>query len=318
MGSFKYYHPSTMKIVYAFRKTDWFPFHKPGHRNLLPKDVRSGFLDEVKDAGFDGIELGVDGSLPSVDDEGAIKELRSELEDRGLPCLALRGVGSLVCPKLGEQNRERMREIIRTAAALGAEYINSTTGASQMGRTGPGTGTGESFSIGSSREARDSDYEHSAKAYAEAADFAADHGIALAIEMHQHSITDNSWSLGRLIDLVDRPNFTANPDLGNLYWTYNHPEESCEDAIVALAAHTRYWHCKNLTRVYLPDSDRAIFLQVPLQDGDIDYRFALSALHREGFDGLIAIEGVRTGDQLTRDRTSVEYVRRLWKELKCK
>ena len=303
-----------MKIIYAFRRSNFFPYHGSGHGTLPPKELRSEYLTMVKEADFEGIELGAGGDFPSVEDKAGIQDLRAQLEGHGLPCLAVRGGGSLVCPRSGGENSKRLREVIQTAAGLGAEYVNVTASTSQTGG-GYGTGIGESVSHGSSREARVGEYEHLARAYAEAADFAGDHGVGIALELHQHSITDNSWSMTQLIELVDRPNFTANPDLGNVYWTYNHAEESCEETIVALAGCTRYWHCKNLTRVYLPDDDRAIFLQVPLRDGDIDYRFALNALHREGFDGIVAIEGVRTGDQLTQDRASVAYVRTLWKEL---
>ena len=107
-----------MRIVYAFRRSNLFLFHRPGHGSLPPKEVRSEFLAKVKDAGFEGLELGADASLPSVEDKDAVEDLRSELDDQGLPCLALRGVGSLVCPRSGDQNRERLREIIPTAAAL--------------------------------------------------------------------------------------------------------------------------------------------------------------------------------------------------------
>ena len=48
-----------------------------------------------------------------------------------------------------------------------------------------------------------------------------------------------------------------------------------EQAIVALAPYSRYWHCKNLYRVHVPETERAYFIGVPLPDGDIDYHFAI-------------------------------------------
>ena len=87
-----------------------------------------------------------------------------------------------------------------------------------------------------------------------AADRAAAHGIELSIELHRRSIADNSWSLIKLLALIDRPNVGANPDAANTYWAYETAEESFEDAITALAPRSNYWHCRNLTRVHIPDS----------------------------------------------------------------
>ena len=84
------------------------------------------------------------------------------------------------------------------------------------------------------------------------------------------------------MELIDSPNIFLNPDLGNIYWCYDIPEESTEDAIVALAPHSRYWHCKNLKRVYIPENEHSIFLRTALPDGDIDYRFAITAMKEAG------------------------------------
>ena len=66
--------------------------------------------------------------------------------------------------------------------------------------------------------------------------------------------------------MVDRDNVSINPDLGNIYWLYDVPEETSESAIVALAPISgTYWHCKNLTRIHIPENRHSIFLQVPLR-----------------------------------------------------
>jgi sugar phosphate isomerase/epimerase len=133
--------------------------------------------------------------------------------------------------------------------------------------------------------------------------------------MHQHSLADNSWSVLHLLNLVDRPNVGVNPDLGNLYWNYEVPEESNEACIKALAPRAKYWHCKQLHRVHVPDLGKAYFLKVPLPDGEIDYRFAISAMAEAGYAGYIAVEGCREGDQLYRDAKSAEYCREILRDL---
>ena len=71
-------------------------------------------------------------------------------------------------------------------------------------------------------------------------------GLKVTVEVHQYSIADNRWSALHLLDLVNSPHVLANPDLGNIFWTYDDPEETPEDSIVALAPRAGYWHCKNL------------------------------------------------------------------------
>jgi len=64
-----------------------------------------------------------------------------------------------------------------------------------------------------------------------------------------------------------------------------------------------------------PKVEQAFFSYLPLPDGDIDYRFAVAAMVDAGYDGYLAIEGVRQGDQLTADGKSVQYVKGLLKQL---
>jgi sugar phosphate isomerase/epimerase len=139
--------------------------------------------------------------------------------------------------------------------------------------------------------------------------------VKISIEVHQGSIADNSQATLHLLDLIGLDNVGANPDLGNIYWHYEHPEETSEAAIVALAPRSLYWHCKNLIRQHIPDLQRSFFQRVPLPDGDIDYRFAIAAMLDAGYDGYLAIEGAREGDALSKDRRGSEYVQSLLKEL---
>ena len=303
-----------MNIVYAFRREAHYPHHGAG-TNLPPREVRGAYLAKVREMGFEGLELHA--GLPDGGEvtEAAVRDLRRELEDAGLPCLGVRGGGGVAHPRATEGARNRLDEAILFASWIGADVVNTTTGTPLRDPGGPGSFVGEPVSQGSSRQATEDDFERTARAFAGSADRAAERDVHLSIEVHQHSITDNAWSVLHLMDLIDRPNVWVNPDLGNIYWAYDVPEETCEEAIVALAPRARYWHCKNLTRVHIPENRHAIFLQVPLPDGDIDYRFALSAMLDAGFDGHIAIEGLRLGDQVYGDGKSVAYIRALLTEL---
>jgi sugar phosphate isomerase/epimerase len=298
-----------MKIAYAFRRCASYPYNGGG----LPTDAadRQRFLKHAKEIGFDGIELP---AMNLPDAEAAA--LRSELEDAGMPCVAIRGGGGAAAdPQVAAANKQRMVDAVHFAAKMGAGIVNSTVTTPPDDPGGKGTYRGESVSQGSSRQASDEDYKRTAKAVSEAAAVAADVGVEISIEIHQNSIADNSSSTLRLLGLIDAPNVGINPDLGNIYWTYDIPEETCETAITAVAPHVNYWHCKSLYRVHIPDLETAIYVQVPLPDGEIDYRFAIAALLDANYDGYLAIEGIRDGDQFHQDGRSVAYVKSVLSDL---
>jgi len=297
-----------MKIAYAFRRCASYPYNGPG----LPTDAsdRLQFLAKVKEIGFEGIEL------PAMNlADAAVDILRAELEDAGVPCVAIRGGGGAAHPRVAAANKKRMEDAVHFAAKVGASVVNSTVTTPPREPGKKGTYRGESVSQGSSRYASEADYERTASAVTDVANIAAGLGVEISIEVHQNSIVDNSWSALHLLGLIDAPNVGINPDLGNIYWTYDIPEESCEDAIVALAPHVNYWHCKSLYRVHIPDLETAIYVQAPLPDGEIDYRFAIAAMLDAGYDGYLAIEGVRYGDGFHQDGRSVAYVKSVLAEL---
>lgn len=298
-----------MRIIYAFRRTVFHP-HMGGGLELPSNEMRVPFLRKVKEMGFDGLELGVSNAP-----ERELRDLRLELEDAGLPCAALRGGGPSLHPRNVSGNREHMAAALRAASWIGAEIVNASISIPRPSGARSSISWGESVSWGSSRDAKENDFRMAAAAFAAVAPLAADLNVRISVEIHQHCLADNSWSALHLMELVDHPSVGLNPDLGNVYWVYDVPEESCESAIVAMAPRAHYWHMKNLIRIHIPQHEHAIFLQTPLPDGDIDYRFALSAMRTAGYQGPLAIEGLRLGDGIRGDARSVTYIRELLQEL---
>jgi sugar phosphate isomerase/epimerase len=261
--------------------------------------------------GFDAVEVPADESV----DERSARELAHELADAGLAIGAVRGGGALAHPLSGERARRRLEGAIRYAGWTGASIVNTAMVSPPTQPNGPGAGhQGEQVSQGASRIASEQDFLSTAQHLRQAGSLASDLGVKIAIEVHQGSIADNSTATLHLLDLVGLPSVGANPDLGNIYWQYEHPEETAEAAILALAPRAVYWHCKNLRRLHIPELHRAFFQRVPLPDGDLDYRFAIGAMRDADYQGYLAIEGAREGDQLSQDRRGVEYVQRLLSE----
>jgi sugar phosphate isomerase/epimerase len=279
---------------------------------MPPREHRAAYLALVREIGFEGVEVGVDENA----DEQCARDLASELEDAGLRAICVRAGNALAHPRGGPAARQRLHASIRYAGWLGADIVNTALVSPATHPGGPGSDRrGEPVSQGASRTASEADFVAEADHLREAGKIAADTGVKIAIEVHQGSIADNSWATLHLLDLVGLDSVGANPDLGNIYWHYEESEETSEAAIVALAPRAVYWHCKNLKRLHIPELHHSFFDRVPLPDGDIDYRFAISAMRAANYSGYLAVEGAQKGDQLSLDRRSADYVRKIFADL---
>lgn len=299
-----------MKLAYAFRRNIFHPFTGGSSRAQLPERNALGrYLRMVKDMGFDGLELGMDSWAMSDIDELVVSQTRNVLEDAGLTCVAVRAGGGFDNPRVASQNHRRLEKAIEVAGWIGAEIVNTAIVTPPKTNGDNGSMNGTLVPDPSSKSASQQDFERTASVLREVGIVAGGAGLNITIEVHQRSIADNSWSVLHLLDLIGSSYVHANPDLGNIFWNYDEPEETMEEAILALAPRSKYWHCKNLHRVHIPEIERSYFIRVPLSDGDIDYRFAIFAMADAGYDGYLAIEGGTTGDQIHQDRKSLEYVK---------
>ena len=308
-----------MKIAYAFRRTTVYPYtagsYGPAGWGLPDEPGLTTFLKKINEIGFDGIELGFEVFGGYGATESSAKELQKRLLDSGAPCVAIRAGGVLCTPVVGEQNRDRLFKSIEIAGWLGIDIVNSALSGPPRNKTLGDNTPGKPIQQGSSQLASYQDFERTASILHEAGERAGGAGLEVTVEVHQLSIADTSTSTLKLLEMANSDHVFANPDLGNILWHYDEPEESSEDAIVALAPHSKYWHCKTLQRVHVPELDRAYFIRVPIPDGDIDYRFAINAMIEAGYEGYFALEGTNTGDHISKDARSVQYVRKMVAEI---
>ena len=306
---------NSVKLCYALRRGVFYPSARDEFGEMPPRAERSRYLPLVRAMGFAAVELPADDDA----DEQSARDIASELRDFGLEVGCVRGGGALGHPLSGEKARRRLDCAIRYASWTGASMVNTAMVSPPTHPGGPGSGhQGEQVSQGASRVATEADFLRTAEHLQKAGRLAADLGVKIAIEVHQGSIADNSTATLHLLDLVRLGgvnNVGANPDLGNIYWHYEYPDETAEAAILALAPRAVYWHCKNLRRLHVPEHHRSYFQRVPLPEGDLDYRFAIAAMLDAGYDGYLAIEGAREGDQLSQDRRGAEYAQQLLSEL---
>ena len=61
--------------------------------------------------------------------------------------------------------------------------------------------------------------------------------------------------------------------------------------------------------MYHPENQRSVFIRVPFQDGEIDYRYAITSMTSSGYTGYMAIEGTSSGDQFYKDFQSINYAK---------
>ena len=301
-----------VRLCYALRRGVFYPSARYEFGEMPPRAERRRYLALVKAMGFEAVEVPVDEAA----DEHAARDLARELQEYGLELGAVRAGGALNHPLTAGRAVQKLERAVRYAGWAGAPVVNTALVSPPTHPNGPGSGRqGEQVSQGASRTASEQDFILTAERLRSAGHMAADVNVSIAIEVHQGSLADNSAATLHLLDLVGLPNVGANPDLGNIYWHYEYPDETAEAAIVALAPRAVYWHCKNLRRQHIPELRRSFFQRVPLPDGDLDYRFAIAAMVDAGYDGYLAVEGAREGDALSQDRRGADYVRQLLAEV---
>ena len=307
-----------MRFCYAHRRFTLYP-QSVDSWNLSEGNYTDEFLTRTKTLGFDALEVGLE-VLSQLGSEQKVKDFASRLGDFGLKLGCVRSGGTLHDAQNGPQNRERLDEAIKYSGWADAEVVNGALSAPARHPGHPpgsiaGSQSGWPRSQDASLDTMLSVYDEIAKVFQVACEKASDVDTDVVVEVHQNSPVDNSWSALLLHEKVDRTNFGINPDIGNVLWTYDVPEENFDQAIDNIAPVAKYWHCKNLHRVYHPENNRSVFLRVPLPDGEIDYRYGISSMHNAGYEGYMAIEGASAGDQWHNDGKSIAYARGVWDEL---
>jgi sugar phosphate isomerase/epimerase len=309
---------SLVKLCYAVRRGVFYPDQSEDRSDLPTEDPE--YLKLVREAGYEAFEIQ---AARSDRGEQEVRDRGARLRDAGFQVAAVRAgghSGAVASPRDGARARAVMRAAVDYAAWVGAGIVNATCSTRPHSPGMVGTARqGEQVAQGASRYASEADFVETAKRLREIAVLAADKGLTMTVEIHQGSLVDNSWSALHMLELIDMPNVGVNPDLANTLREFDTPEETMEASIVALAPHTKYWHVKNMRRIPVPEIKRTPMIKTALDDGDIDFRFAFSAMQAAGYDGYVAVEGAIGGDQLTQDIRSAEYALRLIRETaKCR
>jgi sugar phosphate isomerase/epimerase len=229
-----------------------------------------------------------------------VVRLGKEVREAGLTLVGFNCLRKCVThPAVAETNRCDLRRAVEQASAVRAAVVNVSLSLAPSASGIPDDRIkGLSCSPGSGKLAPEEEFREAGAFLRELAEEGARGGVAIALELHHCSLADTSQRLLHILELAGHPNLSVNPDLANLYWAYDVPEERWYEAVGRLAGRVKLWHVKNVQRIHIPELQRARFTHAALDAGDIDYRWALERLVEAGFYGCISIEGAGPGDLL--------------------
>lgn len=193
-------------------------------------DSLSGSLDTVLDTvaelELDTVEIATGNwsEAPHADlaalvaSPGARSELARKIESRGLTLSALNANGNQLHPVSGAEHDRVVRDSIRVAGDLGVPTVVLMSGLpGARGEKAPNWIT--TSWPPETLEILDYQWDEVATPYWEGlADFARDHGVRLAVEMHARQLVFNVASLRRLQSIVGDDVVGANLDPSHLMW----------------------------------------------------------------------------------------------------
>jgi len=279
-----------MRILFGVTAISGYNYPHPPFTHVPSPSERRPLLQWIARAGFDGLDI-ADTWLPFYRlSDGELAEWRADIASHGLRVGSLNPYRCIVTRSpQADSNLEKLQRSVEAAIILGAKTVNVTLSVpfGESPRDRPLT----------SADASEAEYQESARKLKPLARRAAEGGVALSIELHDDGILDSAASCLKLLDMIDEPNVGVNPDIGNLYRMVA-PPEHWRDALVAMAPRTNLWHVKNYKKIVLPGDLGIVSMIAPVEDGDIDFRWALTELVRHGFDGDLSIEA-GAGDGLS-------------------
>jgi len=268
-------------------------------------------LEYIKNAGLDAIELGA-GNYPGTDhcdpdvllnDDGELDKFKKLIADHGLIISALSCHGNPIHPneEFARQNHEAQRKAILLAERLGVDVVNTFSGC-------PGGSDSDKYPNWVTcpwpphfLEIVEWQWEKKVIPYwKEENDFAREHGIKIALEMHPGFVVYNTETLLKLRDAAGEQ-IGANFDPSHLFWQGIDPIASIRKLGEAIF-HT---HAKDTkicpfntpvngvldTKHYGDEINRSwIFRTIGYGHDYSFWKDFVSNLRMVGYDGVLSIE----------------------------
>jgi sugar phosphate isomerase/epimerase len=303
----------------SFSRDDWpiaaamlqFPASRPDGTTTFDAhpDVWLEAFDEIRDAGFDRVEIN-DRWLRIGDLAPARLDA---LVDSGRQAgLALSSVcvvrSSVIDPDEGAANLEYTHRTLEAAARIGAEIVSigfhRPLTEEQSARLWFWTAQGPV-------DAPDDpdNWRLAVDRVTELGRHAADLGLQLTLEMYEDSYLGTGAQAVRFVTEVGLDNVGLNPDVGNLVRLHR-PIDDWRETLRVTLPHANYWHVKNYARDENPAADLYTAMPTSLELGVIDYRQAVKEALSAGFRGMFVCEHYG-GDGLSVAASNRDYLRRV-------
>lgn len=258
----------------------------PAHR--ATPDFWTEQLRQVRDAGFDDVEISDAWILVGEMSAPQVRALRKTLADVCLtPCALHVQRRSVIDPERSEENLTYHHRAIEHSAELGVEVystgLHRQLTAAQRDALWFWTADG-------ARDPADPDtWKAAVSRVQEIAAHAADLGLTVALELYEDTYLGTAESAVRFITDVGMDNVGLNPDVGNLIRLHR-PVESWELLYETTLPHAVYWHAKNYLRDEAADGSWAVAMPSTLRDGLINYRQVIGRALELGYRGPIVCE----------------------------
>lgn len=253
-----------------------------------------GFIQEAKRLGVEGVEL-LDFFWKDIDSE--LPLVRAALQDTGLAVgvysVANNFVSSHDSVRLAQV--QKIRDGVDQAVGFGAKTVRVFGGDLDPAFT----------------------YEQCLlwiiDGLRDAAQYAYDNGVTLALENHGH-LAGRSDQVEIILNAVASPALKANPDTGNFLLVH----QASHLAVAQLAPRAAMCHFKDFHVV--PDdytgfaytgTEGLKFAGTAIGEGDVDLADCVTALRHAGFDGWLNIEYEGEEDPFSAVSRSVDYTRKL-------
>ena len=262
-------------------------------------------LCEVKDAGFDHVDI-TDNWLRIGDlDESRLQELLSVAADAGVALASVSAIRrSVIDAETGEANLAYSHRTLDAAAALGVGTVSfglhqALTPAQQRELW---------FWTVEGHKDRPEDWPLAVERLRELGRHAGELGIVMSLEMYEDTFLGTADSAVRLAEDIGLDVVGLNPDIGNLVRLHR-PIESPDEAMSKVAPYMNFWHMKNYLRDEDPEKGVYFAAPAPMESGVINYRAAVRIALDAGFQGILCAENYG-GDGLSVCATNRDYLRR--------
>jgi sugar phosphate isomerase/epimerase len=275
--------------------------------NKLPLDQ---VLDQLQALSIHTVELGT-GNYPGdphcplamLNDRAAIKEFRQKLKDRGVSISALSCHGNPLHPNanLAKGFQETSRKTVRLAEKLEVPVVIDFSGC-------PGDSNRAQYPNWITcpwppeyLEALDWQWEKKVTPYwTKHAQFAKDHGVKIAVEMHPGFIVYSPETMLKL-RAITGPGVGCNYDPSHMFWQGIHPVQAIRvlgDSIFHVHAKDTQMYEANLSRAgvldtkkYTDERNRSwMFRTVGYGHGHGWWKEFISTLRMFGYDYVLSIE----------------------------